>query len=76
MLCLQHPGDDPALLWLWDDGLEDLLTRVRLHALSEEAFRREGRWPGEELPHGHPQDGVVWPVASEAMRDALTRWSR
>ena len=76
MLCLQYPGDDPALLWLWEDGLEDLLTRVRLHVLSEEAFRRAGRWPGEELPHGRPQNGVVWPVASLAMRDALKKWSR
>ncbi len=76
MLCLQYAGDDPALLWLWDDGLEDLLTRVRLHVLSEEAFRREGQWPGEELPHGRPQKGVVWPVASPAMREALKKWSR
>lgn len=76
MLCLQYPGDDPALLWLWEDGLEDLLTRVRLHVLSEEVYRREGEWPGEELPHGLPRDGVVWPVASAAMRDALRRWSR
>ena len=76
MLCLQYPGDDPALLWLWDDGLEDLLTRVRLHVLSEEAFRREGQWPGEELPHGNPQNGKVWPVASPAMRAALKQWSR
>jgi hypothetical protein len=76
MLCLQYPGDDPALLWLWDDGLEDLLTRVRLHVLSEEAFRREGQWPGDELPHGNPQNDVVWPVASQAMRGALKKWSR
>lgn len=76
MLCLQYPGDDPALLWLWEDGLEDLLTRVRLHVLSEESFRREGQWPGEELPHGRPQNGVVWPVASPAMREALKKWSR
>lgn len=76
MLCLQYPGDNPALLWLWDDGLEDLLTRVRLHVLSEEAFRREGQWPGEELPHGRPQNGVAWPVASPAVRGALKKWSR
>ena len=68
MLCLQHPGDDPALLWVWEDGLEHLLTRVRLHLLSEELYRRDGQWPGEELPHGRPPNGVVWPVASEGMR--------
>lgn len=75
-LCLQYPGDDPSLLWLWEDGLEDLLTRVRLHLLAEEVFRREGSWPGEELPHGLPTGGVVWPVASDAMRRALRKWSR
>lgn len=75
-LCLQYPGDDASLLWLWDDGLEELLTRVRLHLLSEEVFRRDGTWPGEELPHGLPEDGVVWPVASPAMRRALKWWSR
>lgn len=75
-LCLQYPGDDASLLWLWDDGLEELLTRVRLHLLSEEVYRRDGTWPGEELPHGLPEDGVVWPVASPAMRRALKKWSR
>lgn len=76
MLCLQYPDDDPALLWLWEDGLEELLTRVRLHMLSEEVYRREGQWPGEELAHGRPKRGVVWPVASQDMRKALSRWSR
>ena len=76
MLCLQYPGDHPALLWLWEDGLEDLLTRVRLHVLSEEVYRRDGEWPGEELPHGNPQNGVVWPIANQAMRDALRKWFR
>lgn len=76
MLCLQYPGDDPALLWLWSDGLEPLLTRVRLHLMCEEVYRRDNRWPGEELPHGLPQDGVVWPVASADMRNAMRRWSR
>ena len=76
MLCLQYPGDDPALLWLWSDGLEQLLTRVRLHLMCEEVYRRDNLWPGEELPHGLPQDGVVWPVASTDMRNAMRRWSR
>jgi hypothetical protein len=75
-LCLQYPGDNPSLLWLWEDGLEELLTRVRLHLLAEEVFRREGSWPGEELPHGLPTGGVVRPVASEMMRRALMKWSR
>lgn len=76
MLCLQHPGDDPALLWMWSDGLESLLARVRVHLMCEEVFRREGVWPGEELPHGSPTDGVVWPVADPSMQRALRRWAR
>ena len=75
-LCLQYPGDDASLLWLWEDGLEQLLTRVRLHLLAEEVFRRDGTWPGEELAHGLPEGGDVWPVASPAMRRALKKWSR
>lgn len=76
ILCLQYSGDDPSLLWLWPDGLEPLLTRVRLHLMCEEVYRRDNVWPGEELPHGYPDDGVVWPVASPDMRKALGRWSR
>jgi len=76
MLCLQYPGDDPTLLWLWSDGLEPLLTRVRLHLMCEEVYRRDNEWPGEELPHGLPDHGVVWPVASTDMRTAMRRWSR
>lgn len=76
LLCLQYPDDDPALLWLWADGLEPLLTRVRIHLMCEEVYRRDNVWPGEELPHGLPQDGVVWPVASTDMRKAMRRWSR
>jgi hypothetical protein len=76
MLCLQFPGDDPALLWLWPDGLEPLLARVRMHLMCEEVHRRDGVWPGEELPHGRPENDVVWPVSSDAMRRAMRRWAR
>jgi len=54
-LCLQHRDDDPALLWLWKDGLGRLLTRVRLQLLCEEVWRRTGEWPRVDLPHGEPQ---------------------
>jgi hypothetical protein len=76
MLCLQFPGDDPALLWLWPDGLEPLLARVRMHLMCEEVYRRDGVWPGEELPHGRPENDVVWPVSSDALRRAMRRWAR
>lgn len=76
MLCLQYPGDDPALLWRWSDGLESLLARVRMHLMCEEVFRRDEVWPGEELPHGEPVSGVVWPVADPSMQRALRRWAR
>lgn len=75
-LCLQYPEDDPALLWLWSDGLGALITRIRIHLMSEEIFRRDNVWPGEELPHGLPRHDHVWPVVSPDMRAALPRWSR
>ena len=75
-LCLQHPGDDPALLWFWEDGLGRLLTRVRLHLLCEETWRRTGEWPGIDLPHGEPRDGWLDPVTDPLLTKAVRRWSR
>jgi hypothetical protein len=75
-LCLQHPDDDPALLWLWTDGLGRLLTRVRLHLLCEEIWRRTGAWPGVDLPHGDPTDGQLEPVTDPLLRKAVRRWVR
>ncbi len=73
-LCLQHAGDDPALLWQWQHGLARLLTRVRVHLVCEEFYRRNGRWPGPELAHGDdaiPQLGVV---TDPVLRKAMRRW--
>jgi hypothetical protein len=75
-LCLQHPDDDPALLWLWSDGLGRLITRIRLHLLCEETWRRTGQWPGVDLPHGNPADGRLEPVTDPLLRKAMKRWAR
>lgn len=75
-LCLQHPSDDPSLLWLWEDGLGRLLTRVRLHLLYEQSWRRTGTWPGVDLPHGSPPDGRLEPVVDSLLRKGMRRWAR
>jgi hypothetical protein len=73
-LCLQYPRDDAALRWLPEDGLEPFVTAVHRHLMYEEAWRRTGRWPAEDAPHG---DGKAphqrrTPAARQAMRD----WAR
>lgn len=75
-LCLQHPGDDSALLWQWPDGLLPLITRVRFHLLCEESYRRTGAWPGPELPHGKAPDAELGVVADPVLRRAMRRWRR
>jgi hypothetical protein len=75
-LCLQHPADDPALLWTWDDGLGRLLTRVRLHLLCEEVWRRTGSWPGVDLPHGGPPGGQPGPVSDPLLLKGMRTWAR
>lgn len=53
-LCLQYPYDPPQLRWSWSDGLEALVQVMHRHLVFEEYWRREGRWPTEDAPHGHP----------------------
>lgn len=74
-LCLQYPGDDPALRWLPEDGLEPLVTQVHRHLMAEEAWRRSGQWPFEDAPHG-ATSGQPHPVMSPRMREEVTRWAR
>jgi hypothetical protein len=74
-LCLQYDRDGPALRWLPVDGLEPLVTLVHRHLMFEEAWRRTGRWPSEDAPHGDDRR-ARHPVASPAMRKELVRWSR
>lgn len=74
-LCLHYPGDDPALRWLPEDGLEPLVTQVHRHLMAEEAWRRSGQWPFEDAPHGRAT-GQPHPVTSRRMRKEAKRWAR
>lgn len=74
-LCLQYDADDPALRWLPEDGLEELVTRVHRHLMAEEAWRRTGRWPFEDTPHGQPAEGTH-PVTSRRTKLEARRWKR
>jgi hypothetical protein len=74
-LCLQYPGDDPALRWLPEDGLEPLITQVHRHLMAEEAWRRSGDWPFEDAPHG-PTRTQPHPVVTPRMQEEAKRWAR
>jgi hypothetical protein len=74
-LCLQYPRDDAALRWLPVDGLEALISLVHRHLMFEEAWRRSGRWPTEDAPHGE-HDGAPHPVLTPELRRDLRRWRR
>lgn len=54
-LCLHYPEDPPALRVSWDDGLASIVMVVHRHLLFEEWWRRTGRWPVEDAPHGHAE---------------------
>lgn len=73
-LCLQYPRDDAALRWMPEDGLEPLVTSVHRHLMYEEAWRRTGRWPAEDAPHGDRKapHRLRTPAARQAQRD----WAR
>jgi hypothetical protein len=72
-LCLEYPGDDPALRWSWDDGFEDYVTRVYRHLLWEEQWRRTGLWPVADAPHARPVPPV--PLSAQ-LQEARRRWKR
>lgn len=74
-LCLQYRRDDPALRWLPGDGLEPLVTQVHRHLMAEEAWRRSGRWPFEDAPHGEA-GARPHPVTTQRMRKEAKRWAR
>jgi len=73
-LCLQYPRDDAALRWIPEDGLKPLVTSVHRHLMYEEAWRRTGRWPAEDAPHGDRKapHRLRTPAARQAQRD----WAR
>lgn len=74
-LCLYYTSDPRELVWAWEDGLEAFVARVQRHLIFEEAWRRSGKWPVEDAPHGHPTSGVH-PVESTFVRKEVKRWSR
>ena len=65
-LCLWFPDDPPELKWDWSDGLVAYITVVHRHLQAEEFWRRTGRWPAEDAPHGEG----VHPIRSQEMRAA------
>ncbi|MGW6261528.1 hypothetical protein [Streptomyces sp. NPDC055085] len=74
-LCLQYPGDDPALRWIPEDGLEPLITLVHRHLIYEEAWRRTDTWPAEDAPHGQPTHGTH-PLRTREIQQEARRWTR
>ena len=74
-LCLWYPGDPEPLRWSWEHGFEAFVVRVHRHLFCEEFWRREGRWPAEDAPHGHPEHGVH-PIKTEQMRRVVEEWTR
>ena len=72
-LCLWYPEDERALQWNWADGLEQYVTIVHRHLMGEEYFRRHGRWPWDETPHGdgpHPPPSFVTQIAARKWQES------
>lgn len=70
-LCLWYPSDPPALKWSWSDGFVDFVTIVHRHLMAEEYWRRHGRWPAEDAPHGEGDHPILDPkLRSIALGDA------
>jgi hypothetical protein len=58
-LCLWYEEDAPELRWTWEDGFDVYLMMVHRHVVYEEYYRRHGRWPVEDTPHGRGQHPIV-----------------
>jgi hypothetical protein len=65
-LCLWDPWDPPSLRWHPDDGVAAFVRIVHRHLHAEEHWRRTGRWPVEDAPHGEGPH----PIRSALMRNA------
>ena len=74
-LCLFYDEDVPDLRWRPEDGLGEFVTIVRRHLVFEEFWRRTGRWPCEDAPHG-PAIGGVHPIITAETRAIARRWAR
>lgn len=62
-LCLWHPDDPPRLRWSWTDGVDEYLRIVQRHLWCEEYYRRFGRWPLVDAPHGDVAVGLTPGIA-------------
>lgn len=56
-LCMWQPTDSAPMRWSPRDGSAELATRIAVHLVKEEWFRRSGEWIGEEVLH-HPPDNA------------------
>lgn len=57
-LCLWYPGDPRALRWEWTDGFGAFVAIVHRHLFFEEMWRRTGKWPVEDAPHGYGDHSI------------------
>lgn len=61
-MCLWYAHHPPDQRWEFSDGLRELLLMAAAHLRREHLWRRSApryadrRWPGPEMPHGHPED--------------------
>lgn len=55
-LCMWFPRDPPEMRWTPKAGAADLVTRIAVHLIKEEWFRRTGEWVGEEVQHHRRDD--------------------
>lgn len=51
-LCLYYKDDPPERRWTEELGLLRLFDLARRHVTAEYVWRKTGRWPTEEAPHG------------------------
>jgi hypothetical protein len=51
-LCMWYPDDPVNARWTPDNGIDDLLYRVRNHLFREAWWRDTKEWLGAEAPHG------------------------
>jgi hypothetical protein len=58
-LCLYYPQDPPERRWKPSDGLLRLFDLGRRHLLGEDIYRKTGRWPIEEAPHGESEPAAA-----------------
>jgi hypothetical protein len=51
-LCMWDPKDPASAKWTVDNGITDLLYRIRNHLFREAWWRERREWLGPEAPHG------------------------